>query len=60
MKAVIIRALIWGVLMFAGLCILDFARGNDINWFIAAAAAVVITVFKFMMGYAEEMSKKRQ
>ena len=53
-------ALLWAVLMFAGLVILDLVRGNDINWFISAVGAAAIFVFKTMLGIAEENAKKRQ
>lgn len=60
MKKVILTALLWGVLMFAGLVILDVARGNDINWFISGVGAAAIFVFKTMLGIAEANAKKRQ
>ena len=60
MKKVILTALLWGVTMFAGLVILDVARGNDINWFISAVGAAAIFVFKTMLGIAEANAKKRQ
>ena len=60
MKKVILTALLWGVLMFAGLVILDIARGNDINWFISGVGAAAIFVFKTMLGIAEANAKKRQ
>ena len=60
MKKVILTALLWGVLMFAGLVILDIARGNDINWFISGVGAAAIFVFKTMLGIAEANAQKRQ
>ena len=53
-------ALLWAVLMFAGLVILDLVRGNDINWFISAVGAAAIFVFKTMLGIAEANAQKRQ
>ena len=60
MKKVVLTALLWGVTMFAGLVILDVARGNDINWFISGVGAAAIFVFKTMLGIAEANAKKRQ
>ena len=60
MKKVVLTALLWGVTMFAGLVILDVARGNDINWFISGVGAAAIFVFKTMLGIAKANAKKRQ
>lgn len=60
MKKAVMTALLWAVLMFAGLVILDLVRGNDINWFISAVGAAAIFVFKTMLGIAEANAQKRQ
>ena len=60
MKKAVMTALLWAVLMIAGLVILDLVRGNDINWFISAVGAAAIFVFKTMLGIAEANAKKRQ
>ena len=60
MKKAVMTALLWAVLMFAGLVILDLVRGNEINWFISAVGAAAIFVFKTMLGIAETNAKKRQ
>ena len=60
MKKAVMTALLWAVLMFAGLVILDLVRGNDINLFISGVGAAAIFVFKTMLGIAEANAKKRQ